>query len=250
MSEKLNVNEENKNEELNNIDEELKKDDPTNKNINEIPLANVDEIANTLVENMPEIQEHVVHNYQTESEKNQVNSIFPPDSAGTAFDPEIHILDDDGKPKITKTGKYAKKRGRKSTVVKPDSGFSSDIDKAAQLKAQARLTGEGYTNLFLAFSQGLGGPEWAPRSFDEKHALQESFVNYCEATGRVDLPPGWSLIATLSMYAMPRFMEGEQTKSRVQKVKEWFATKLVKIKLRRSKPNTETQPETKSKEKS
>lgn len=152
------------------------------------------------------------------------------------FDPSIHATDSAGNPLLKKGGGFARKRGRKpgegSTAAAPQPGATPGTPaapvapKIPHAQAAAMLTVQLEAGMI-----GLLGPEWQLESKEETLAVKASIQSYLEATGGLDLSPGWGLAWGLSGYALPRLPRPE-TQRRLGQVKDWFARALLRFRSR------------------
>lgn len=214
--------------------------------------ADIQAIADTLTDSMPEVQEHAIAQeaQQQAEEKAQWSDLR--DRDGNPFDPAVHKTNKDGEPTLSPKGLLIKKPGRKpgQSTTKPvgsvvgGHGKPADptIAAAAEKEGKARLAGAGMANMFIATSVMVMGEEWAPKQgevkigdtivpVDEKAQLEQVFGDWCVATDQGDLPPGLALAAGLLIYSAPRFNQ-PQTKARTQgwwqSVKKWIANRKLK----------------------
>ena len=174
------------------------------------------------------------------------------DSKGNPFDPDIHVTDDDGRPKLTKSGKLRMRPGRKSASNVSVGPTSNAAGLSPQQKLQARQAGDAAANSLIMLGVVLGGEEWHPikdesTGLDEKAHLTMAFGDYFEAKEMTDIPPGVALTIAVSAYALPRFTM-PQTKTRMQKFKEWTATKIAKRRMKKNGPQPDSRNDGKRKD--
>ena len=145
------------------------------------------------------------------------------DSGGTVFDPAIHLFDaDTGKPKLTKTGKYRKKPGRKASAT----GSVQGDAKAMSCREAGKVSAEA---VFVT-GQALFGEEWKPvinpeHGIHEPEQLTTAFAAYYEATGFRDPPPWLVLVIGLGAYAGPR-LAAPKTQSKLKRFGQWVGLRL------------------------
>jgi hypothetical protein len=209
-------------------------------------------IASDLVGSMPDVQPHAIQARRDD----RANNATAPDVDGTIFDPAIHAVDDDGKPKKTLLGKFAKKRARDKGVKNSGTpavsrlgtgkpAQSADDKKAAQ-EAEARNAGAIAAGAMFTFGMLIGGEEWQPikdhtTGTDEAAMMAKAFGDYFAAKGMTDIPPGVALCIAIGGYIVPRcFMPKTQT--RFQKIKNWIGAKYIKWKARRAGVSVEVEP--------
>jgi len=205
-------------------------------------------VAGELSQSMPEVQEHAVAQARAQAAAQAgMVSALPADKAGTRFDPALHATNDDGSPKLTATGAYAKKRGRKAggpaLSTMPASGPKPGIPgasaealaTAAQAQA-ARSAGIQAAQLVFAVGVIFGGDEWQPRTdaktgLDERAMMEGAMGEYFVSQGKTDIPPGIALTFCMLAYAAPRFAM-PKTQSRVQTVKakivQWWTNRKLR----------------------
>lgn len=206
--------------------------------------SNPDSIADSLAEEQPGVSEHVIEQENAKREQRAANAEGLTDSDGNSFDPSIHVTDEDGNPKTTTTGKLRKRPGRKaggSTIQgRPASHVglgasthqnSGQVNTDQMAIEKRRATGQHAAKMLTGVAQMVGGEEWKPmkipdQGIDEQKHLNEAFADYFEAKEMDDMPPGMVLSVVVLSYAAPRFAM-PQTKTRMQKAKEWIAHKYL-----------------------
>ena len=88
-------------------------------------------------------------------------------------------------------------------------------------------------NAEVAFDTSAGlltmffGPEWQPRSKDEREQVVCACEKFFRTKNMPDIPPGWALVIVAGCYAAPRF-QAPPTKAKLAivwfTVKGWFAS--------------------------
>lgn len=207
-------------------------------------------IADELLSEMPAPQPSAMQS-PTE-ENNESKSVGNRDSQGTAWNPEIHAQGADGKGVLTAKGEWRRRRGasKRSSVV----GGASTLPAVPPADVQlARAAGVACAHSILMMGSLLGGAEWQPRilessdgkvQLNEAEMMEKAFGDYFVAKGKTEFPPGVALAMALSAYVMPRFTM-PQTRTRLQKVKEWAAAKYAKWKVRKQPKDKKEEPERK-----
>lgn len=206
---------------------------------NATPTATVESIATELIGEKPGVSEHAIAAHSARQAAN-----VGKDKAGATFNPAIHAVNADGSPRTTTKGIFALKRGRKGGAAEAPKATNKGVvipgaSVAASSNEQAaRAGGAGAANLMLMVSVALGGAEWHPvkddkTGRDEKLMLETAFGDFFVSQGWQDLPPGWALAAACGMYALPRFAM-PQTRTRMQRAKEWLWGKIGSWRARRS----------------
>ena len=205
--------------------------------------ASLESITADLVGEAPTVNDAAVEAHENKEAETRAAYADLRDAQGMSFDPEIHVTDSDGAPKLTLKGKLRRRPGRKANTanvggkVSPG-GISHDPNGLTpQQKLQARQSGDAAAGALIMLGVALGGDEWQPRKddtigLDERAALSGAFGDYFEAKEMTDIPPGVALTIVVSAYALPRFTM-PQTKTRVQRFKEWAAGKIAARKMRK-----------------
>lgn len=150
--------------------------------------------------------------------------------AYAGFDPAIHASDDEGKPRFTANGGYAKKRGRKAGQkpgVQITDGKLTMQDSAPVQSANFKVAALGTVLMVTQSMQSLFGPQWKPEKL-EVDSLTDSLEQYYSSKGIDDLPPGFVLAFAISAYSLPRISHPE-TLSRWDKIKVALAPAYLKI---------------------
>lgn len=199
-------------------------------------------IASSLVESMPEVQQHAIDLEAAQTDEKLAQWADLRDSDGNPFDKAIHKTDKDGNPTVSKLGKLIKRPGRKSGASTAETrsyigGVSAEkMSDEQQQKIQCRASGKMAANLLITLGMVAGGDEWQPvrdekTGLDEKLMLEGAFADYFEATGKTDIPPGMALTVAIGGYALPRFTM-PKTQSRMQKmtsgIKKWWINRKIK----------------------
>lgn len=209
---------------------------------NEPEHSEVDFLAENLIGGMSEVSEHVVENHIAQQNEQEQQNAAATDKRGDTFNPDIHAVDSDGNPKMTGSGYFAKKRGRKggSTAKSTIGGVpqneaqqpsAMDIQKNKQ-----RMAGSAAANSLIMVGMVLGGEEWNPiknveHGIDEKNNLETAFADYFEAKGMDDIPAGIALSIAIVGYAAPRFTMPKtqaRSKSVFGKIKKWWINRKLK----------------------
>lgn len=203
-------------------------------------------IADTLVDQMPDVQEHAIS--EAGEQARAEAAIGPVDTDGNPFDAGIHKVSPDGTPTLSPKGKLIKKPGRKagstgaprstvggqgnSVISQTATGPSaSDVQRM-----QARQAGNAAANLLMTVGIITGGEEWQPRhdvqsGLNEKLMLEQAFGDYFCAKGITDIPPGFALTFAIFGYALPRLtMPKTQTRMGKAKgaIKKWWINRKLK----------------------
>lgn len=171
------------------------------------------DINQTMISEMPE---------STVSEENFVteDSQTPLDRYGRSFDPETHVVDDQGSPLLTKAGFLRVKRGKglkQSSVGKPDHATGEGQSQAC-----------GITTAELIFVMGvvIGGEDWLPENHERLY-MQDAWSQYFEKKGIQDLPPGILIATAMVSYVVPRLTK-PTTQTRLGKAWRWVKNRFRK----------------------
>jgi len=240
------------NEEIKKVDdsqiEEVTKTDKKQQQNDSIPSSSdgVGEIADMIVDAMPDVQEHAI-NHKAETDKKRADKYAHlKDVQGVSFDAKIHKTKANGEPTLTKKGNLI--RRPESEIAKSEakeSGASSSFvgGKKPEVKAikpevlQARAVGKISANMLFSFGMAIGGDEWLPVSneeigLNEREYVEGAFADYFESTGRTDLPPSFILMSAIGAYMIPRFTM-PKTQTRLGKIKTFFVKWYTNRKLKK-----------------
>lgn len=199
--------------------------------------SSIDDLADGLINNMSEVQEHVVNNHNETQNEIAAENGSARDKRGAMFDVEIHATEDDGSPRYTAAGYFAKKRGRGSSKAKSTLAGDAPINEGAKIaKAKQQAAGQAAANAIIMLGIVLGGEEWQPiyneqHGIDEKSNMQSAFGDYFEQKGLDDIPAGIALSIAVFGYILPRFtMPKTQARSRnvFKNVKAWWINRKLK----------------------
>lgn len=149
------------------------------------------------------------------------------------FDPSVHAVGADGKPLLKKGGGLARKRGRKvgdtgapaqaqpAATVNPQ---NSDVAKTPTMSSQQAAVMIVASTTMVC--KGVFGDD-AWRIQDKAEFLEhvQGVKAYLDATGGLDMSPGWALVGHAIAYAGPR-LESPPTQSRIQKIAGWIKGKF------------------------
>lgn len=196
----------------------------------EMPPANVPEtegdgvaeIASDFIENMPEVSEHAVAAHMAK-ETAALSAPKMTDKSGTVFDPTIHTLGADGTPTLTKSGLYARKRGRKagqSTLGSvPGTGAPSNSTQPLGEPQKVPATGQKMTPTLMGAGAAVAtanvfmaafGPDLKPSAKNELtgqpdlDTLRDAYAQFFLESGIERVPPWIGIAIALSTYAGPK----------------------------------------------
>lgn len=163
---------------------------PTDIVESDVPLVDAEAVADDLNTARSDVQPHIVA--EIESHENGT----PVDSDGVTFRAGYHAVNDDGTPRLTKTGKFRKARnGQEATPPDVEKSRLNRLNVARVLSA-------------MTFRAGMffGGTEAAPKKddamgLDEVKDITTAYDSYMAAKNIDDLPPGLALFLSLALYA-------------------------------------------------
>ena len=193
-----------------------------------------EEIVSAMQENAEGNGEVIPQEAETPAVENGSNSgptfTRSVDPNPSVFNPEIHSVDENGKPRLRIDGTFAKKRGRRP-------GYSGNASGSKNVTIDYRGTAQFFAGLMFSSCTAAMGPAWEPKT-DERTNVENAATRYCESKGIGDLPPGIALCLVVSLYALPR-VNDEETRKRCRSVGERFGliTPLPKpVERRESQP--------------
>jgi hypothetical protein len=126
------------------------------------------------------------------------------DRLGRQFDPSLHSVGADGKPRLTSTGNLRVKRGLGGdSGQQPMSG-----DGGEGLSPETRMAGVAAASTFFLMCGMFGGDDWKPTN-PEREALQSTMAAALDYYGVQRVHPLVSLSAVILVYAQPRLMKPE-----------------------------------------
>lgn len=208
----------------------------------ELPAADLSSIGATLVNEIPEPQQHAIDqaNAERETETGTASDVEV-DELGMPWNPEFHATGSDGKGIRTSRGTWRKRRGVSGSPSQLNTGRAK-VDEPApptveqQTEAQCRMAGAMMGTLMVRLSVGVGGNAFLPRMLtipglqqpvSEQDMLNGAWGDYFVANGITTLPPWAALMGALSMYYLPRFQDTE-VRQRVGGVMGWFKDKITR----------------------
>lgn len=154
------------------------------------------------------------------------------DFAGRRFDPALHMVDDNGMPKLTKTGYVRSKPGQgfraEASRLDPTAGdvAQEDAPKAAakSTESEVQATASVSALLFVRTAVLVGGVEFEAETDEQTH-LVKTFADYYRAKGIVDIPPGAALALGLGFFVLKRWNRPavvERRKTIWSRIKGWY----------------------------
>lgn len=158
-----------------------------------------DKFVKTLIDEMPEKQDHVIENID-KTEKNVDVTTSPVDE----------------KPK--------RKRRKKSKPISTLGDISTGITSAIPIDPQCQAAGVATSECIFITGQVLGGMEWIPNE-NERVMMINSWGAYYQAKGMTDIPPSFIVLTAMLGYVGPRLGKKE-TQSRLKKLGGWMKQRL------------------------
>lgn len=190
-------------------------------------------VMDTLAGAMPEAQEHAINEAAQESPYADLKDID-----GNPFDSNVHKTDAAGKPVLNAQNKLLKKRGRKAGQTNSKVNIPQGAQQFLPVNpvVKMRATGRVYANTLISLMVGFFGNEWIPEKsaqHDEREYLETVFADYCEATGKQDLPPGIALAFGLVGYVGPRLRK-PATVSKLTALKDQISARIAQWRAKKS----------------
>lgn len=143
------------------------------------------------------------------------------DNYGRRFDPSLHVVDDEGKPKLTKKGRLYVQRGKSPSKIKKDKAPSTQPDN---YHACAQVV----CGTIFGFGQLVAGDDGIP-SKDQADFMIQSYERYFESQDIEDIPPGLAVFLSTTAYVLPlSFKALAKKESKLFKAKEWVKRKFEK----------------------
>ena len=212
-------------EESNNNVEVIEKTEEINDSLDS---TTADQVAQAVFDGKPEPSQHVIDDLQQTMEMPDL------DAAGTPFDENAHMVDNNGKGM-----KFIK--GARKGQWKPKTGSqrlnkTSDKYHAAQNKQNtAGLVVSGmFSNCCLITGQYLDDLEIWTLKQEERLMMDNAFVDYFDAKEMKDLPPGVALVSAMSIVILPRLMQ-PKAKSKLSTVASGISLKWKEWRSKRAK---------------
>lgn len=163
---------------------------------------NKQELDATLTHPLPELQANFTDSLQANVSVNPDTSSVMADNSGEAFNPEIHAVDENGEPKLTKTGKFRKKTGVKQNISSVG-GFTSEAEH------DVNVTAMQFVQINFMIGRRVGGEVGEPvvmkneagaEIYNEEKELFKHVKRYCEENDIKDFPPGITIALLMVPY--------------------------------------------------
>lgn len=156
------------------------------------------------------------------------------DSVGEKFDAALHRLGDDGKPSITKTGKFRKKTVSK--LVRPQiQAANSSPQNSALPQVSSKQAAVIATKFFEQVSCKLISEEWKLSEMETAEAIQ-NWEGTFDYYGGLNLKPPHALAVTYLGFILTRIPKPE-TQSKFQLFKAWARNKWANRKVKNGARN-------------
>lgn len=215
-----------------------------------IDESNVDDIIADMIESTPSSQPHIEEDSNNENKnsvKNSTNNIKNP--LKSKFDPQIHAVNDDGSPVLTKTGKFRKKPKEYKTnakTAKLNDPFNEEKPSLNLIEVNSRAAAQVVQDLKRSAYNNFLGCMYG----DDRHYIYiDATTNYFVSSGGVTLTP----LHTILLLEGALFLEAmgkPKALDKLSKLKIWIAEKYLKFKRRKygtqssSRPNHERENDT------
>lgn len=177
----------------------------------------VDNYINDMISDVPEIQQHVV-----DAEKNKTEKLNnSTDESGEVFNDKIHISKD-GKPSLTKTGKFRKKKKINDSAV----------DNKVKEDEQEKLVNESMASAVVVqgMKRSIYSEMFGYKYNDAQHNICVEATNqYFISSGGVKLTPLQLLIVLETQMAIG-VIKTEKGSKKINNIKAWVASKYIKFK--------------------
>jgi hypothetical protein len=199
---------------------------------NQQVTANIGDIADTMfsLEPTPDVSP------ETDAAGPDADAAGPGavDRQGNAFDPAVHKVGPDGKPKLTKRGYLCRKPGRKpgTTADTTPTPSGPSVGANAPVEADYRLSARVLVGSLVGMHVMAISDEFAVDNA-EREQLESAFENYLRAKGISDIPPGVALALVMSSYYGSRIRR-PKTQSKLVGIAKWFARLRAKFEWKKT----------------
>lgn len=200
----------------------------------ESPVS-LDDVVQDIVQETPDVQQHVVDAHeQKEIEKEEKTSALSGkrDTGGTLFDPQMHMVGDDGEPRLTKTGKFRKIPGITKKLNNPLDAQSKDkalADEMANKELESRVAAETVQGLKRSIYDNMLGYSCE----NDRHNLHvQATTDYFMSEGGIKLSPLHNVLL-LEGAMIVEAMRTPKGQEKITGIKAWLANKWVNFKFRK-----------------
>lgn len=143
----------------------------------------------------------------------------PANDTPETFDPSIHCVDANGNPKLTKAGKFRRKRGKAGATAMPN---PNQVDPMRMQNASAAAQ-VAVAATFLA-GQIAFGPEGQPME-NEAETMQTAYQQFFYLSEKPITIQPWVLVAMVSSTYIAKRMAMEEPRNRVMRGVDWLSEK-------------------------
>lgn len=172
------------------------------------------------------------------------------DKQGRPFDPKLHEVDAQGRPKVTRHGWVRPKGGRRGVDrgapgepgprQTPGGSIIGDRPEAPPGEPDPGTMACAIHTVAAIETVGvmIGGQDWQFRrdkatGQDERQDGIRAWAGWYTARGIVDVPPGLALSLWAVAYAGTRLMSSKTTHTRIERGYRWARAKLGSLSMRR-----------------
>lgn len=200
--------------------------DSENQEVNqeEKQTGDYNSIISDMVDNIPDVQEHVVA--AEKARNDELNNATS--DAGEKFDPSIHVVGKDGKPSVTKTGKFRKKKKINNPHEQKAEQTQKDTsEQNALIESQTSAT--VVQDLKRSIYDGLFDYKYT----DDRHKVHiDATTAYFMESGGVKLTP-LQMLCVMEGFMVLEITRTEKASKKLTGLKAWLASKYVKFKGRK-----------------
>ena len=209
-----------------------------------VSKINLDEAFGELSNDVNEPSLHFVEQQAQEKQEQQDEHSHLRDKLGYTFDPDLHLTNSDGSPKLNADNTLRRRRKRKKTSRTVSEAAGQQL--TADQQHAARMAGVAAANTFISFCRYVGGEEWIPQKdstqgIDEQQELEKATGDYFVYKQWTEFSPGVTLALVAAMYVTPRLTlpkTQSKIKSAYKKSADWFGKIAKRKKLNGSQPHT------------
>lgn len=183
---------------------------------------NFNNFIDDMIENIPDVQQHVVDAEQAKTD--MLNNAV--DSSKEKFDPNLHVVGKDGKPSVTKTGKFRKKKN----INNP---YEVNESPSAKREEAVNVESEASAELIQSLKRNVYDGVFEYKYSDDRHKIHvAATTQYFVESGGVKLTPLQNLLILEGFLALEVARTPKATK-KITGLKAWIASKYVKFKGRK-----------------
>lgn len=197
----------------------------------------ISDLAADFIEDKPDASEGVTLEGVEEKTDGGPNyeALYGKDSTGTVFDPDLHATNKEGRPSVTPSGKYRKKKGYGKKSTTPLHGLSISPEEAR--REEIERNSKQLTTLFFGAMQlpFIFGTEGAP-IINEEQGVNEVLMiynanrNWMEQNEVIEVPPWLELTMAYGTVVGQRFTM-PVTQKKTKNLWGWLRRKRVGSKV-------------------